>query len=124
MVTAATDITLGGQVIALGGEGAAGAGGMGGSVSLTSSSGSVSASVHNINVSGGSGTTIGGNEGNITLQATPGYLGDYPIGLNILNSDLSPGPDGNLVSQPSAGATSGRFFSLLITHLLPRSLPF
>ncbi len=103
--TTATDITLGGQVIALGGEGAGGAGGMGGSVSLTSSSGSVS--VHNINASGGSGTTIGGNGGNITLQAASGYLGGYPVGLIILNSDLSPGSDGNLVSQPGIGATSG-----------------
>ncbi len=105
MTTASADIALDGQLLATGGAGTAGTGGTGGNVFFISSSGSVS--VHNINVSGGNGTVTGGNGGNITLQAASGYSGGYPDGLIILNNDLSSGADGNLVSLPGSGALSG-----------------
>jgi hypothetical protein len=100
-----------GQILTKGGDDLAGTGGNGGSVSITSSGGSVS--VHNINTSGGAGTVSGSNGGDITLEPASGYTGGYPIGLIVLNSDLSLTADGNLVSiAGSGGGGSGGTITL------------
>ena len=88
--------TFGGQILVQGG-----AAGAGGDVTITSTAGSVS--VHNINTSAGAGA-VGGN---IILTPTAGVSGGYPLGLIILNSDLSGSFDGNLVAGAGAGGTGG-----------------
>ena len=103
--TSLSTTTFLGQILTQGGDNGAGAGGNGGNVSIAASNGSVS--VHNINVSGGTGTSTGGNGGNITLQPASGYSGGFPIGLIVLNSDLSSGQDGNLVSLGQSGGADG-----------------
>lgn len=106
--------TFSDQILTQGGDNGAGAGGNGGAVMITSSTGSVS--VHNINTSGGDGTGgAGGNASNIMLEPASGESGGYPIGLTVLNSDLSSGHDGNLVALGGTGTVAGSGGSIVIS---------
>ncbi len=102
---AATAITLEGQVIALGGEGTAGTGGVGGGVTLTSSAGSVS--THDIDISGGEGTTIGGNGGSLMVTATMDVtLEGQAISLGGEGTAGTGGIGGDATLTSSAGSVS------------------
>lgn len=108
--TAATGLTFGGQVLAMGGVAAPGAGGNGGNVTLSCTNDSVS--FHNINVSGAAGTVSNGSGGDITIQPSSAYSNGLPVGIIQINSDLSSGGDGNLVSLAGGGGASGGTITL------------
>ncbi len=99
--TGSTGLVFGGEILTQGGT-SIGVGGSGGSVTLRSSQGSIS--LHNINASGGTGATRG-NAGDITVAPSGGYSGGFPLGLIIVNADLSSGFDGNFVSLGGASGS-------------------
>ena len=101
--------TFTGQILSTGGDNLGGAGGSGGDVSLISTGGSIS--VHNIHTVGGAGLT-GGAGGNISLAPAGSYSGDYPVGLIVLNSDLSSSAAGNLVASAGTGGGTGGAITL------------
>jgi hypothetical protein len=97
--TSSAGLTFNGQILSQGGNASPGVGGGGGNIVLSASAGSIS--VHNIDASGGDGTVAGGNGGTIDLQPASNYSSGFPVGIIVINNDLS--GNGNLVTTPGTG---------------------